>query len=1181
MKNRFTYILFVLTSLMFVASCNKLEESLGRDDISGGNIEPQCLIESNRGRSYSSDDFLTKALINQTSNTDTILCNFLRLDQIVQNNETKWDEWENAYMSEGTISTVATGNDHLRSISLHPAQPYNSNNSPSRMIGWYPRTDRVPQTVHGTDVTIQYKNFTNTYVEKDGKACVKFTGLDGSIDLMVSDMKEGSQSEPFNKSKYFQFKHYLSAVRIYASSENSPQDIGLWKEIQEVVIRKQPTSCIVELPSKPDSWGNVVEWGNENAKFKIQKNHIFGENDTDYLGNMVAEQYPVQLGGSDSEKYLGYSLIQPNHDLTIQVHTEAGVYNVEIPASYTISSGTDSGEGTSTTTASRFNAGCIYDIHLNFKTDGTIFAYIETDGNEKYFDLSSGQVFNAEGQNVYGYKNANCYIINSNPGASGLYDGYCFDATVVGNGEGGIISTGAQTFYPQNAHIEPYSAEVLWQTSPRLISQVELLYGYVRFKVAKETTNTYKEGNAVIAVYDNKGNVLWSWHIWITDTPQDLTYTEGNTSITIMDRNLGAIIGETPGSAEEALASYGLYYQWGRKDPSMGPPTYNYSPINMTTAPYYDYSSDRKDAAEVVRFAMPTLRDAVENPMYLVMPTMLTQTYSFNWLYEKIDFLWGYSKTTGYTHKTIYDPCPYGYRVSGGELSDLFTYASGSLGEIVNRDYGQEVKVPKESTNPSDKVSIFFPYSGYKGVDRGLNSLISSWKYVGQKGDYQSSIVSAYTGDSEYYMHRSRIYLSKDRTWNELNVGDYTGHQIQDHTNRRTAAPVRCVKNEDHKRLMAFITPDKYTISSQTSTVHFTLYAYAIESTVTSATLSIGYHLESDPDTHKEHVIKSWSSIDSAIWQPEDGYTCNFNDIKDDKGNPLNIDVDSTKGEFRFILTVKSQDNIYKQSSTTIRLEKNYVEFLNWENTETFFAGSYINKRFRIYGDSEPERVEIWQKGAEGNDDTQISDVTIESQSNTGSEYSFDSNYSISGLKFDNEGTYTVYLKIILENGQTIITGNKVFVIEQPQWTEATSMDHIISGNMYLIMNVSTEDYAYDGGDKPMAKATYNNDHLCHFIFEKVENENSYYIKNDNTGHYANVSRNTLYMNAPATSATKFVIEYNATGNYFRISTKIGTRDYYWRQSNTSSTIDMGTGTGQNNTTALRWKIYKRSSNSN
>ena len=42
----------------------------------------------------------------------------------------------------------------------------------------------------------------------------------------------------------------------------------------------------------------------------------------------------------------------------------------------------------------------------------------------------------------------------------------------------------------------------------------------------------------------------------------------------MMTRNLGALAADNS-SVENILASYGLYYQWGRKDPFIGPSSYN------------------------------------------------------------------------------------------------------------------------------------------------------------------------------------------------------------------------------------------------------------------------------------------------------------------------------------------------------------------------------------------------------------------------------------------------------------------------------------------------------------------------------------------------------------------------------------------------------------------------------
>ncbi|MDO4735841.1 MAG: hypothetical protein Q4B21_02365, partial [Bacteroidia bacterium] len=691
----YTVALFIL----ILAGCDKMEDHYTFEDVVGreGIINPYCVVENSIAENYSSGKMGTKSLINQYSNPDTILCNFLRVDgDVFSEDDNFTTNWAEAYLAEGSIATIPDNSpDMLRSITLMPKQPYYSENKDkvSRMVGWYPRVCELPENDQNQEAVSQFKDFSSSIVVnttgENKYIGVKFTGLDGSKDIMVTDVRDGSYNKPFAVNNFFTFKHYLSAVKIYAKAENSSQDVSMWGQIEKVVILNQPTSCIVALPQEPYSdgvstgFGEVVEWGAEAAELPIVTSSVFGDNNPDLPGNDAAQEYPITLDGNSVEKYLGYCLIRPNAMLILQIYTTAGIYNVGIESNY----GGDE----------IFKSGYIYNVHLDFKTDGTITAFLENSGNERYLDLTKGEEYqidsdgdgdiDSDDATLYKYKYSNCYIVKSNPVGSTedpVYDGFCFDATIVGNGEDGIISIGAQSLYPTSAHISPKSAYVLWETTPNLVYQVELVYGYVRFKVAKNLDSngnfvSYKEGNAVIAVYDSEQNILWSWHIWITDTPNDISYTEGSTKITILDRNLGATAAKWSGSDVSSgapLETYGLYYQWGRKDPSMGPPTWDYSPINMTTAPYYDYSSEIYNSAEVVRESAPTLKDAVENPMYLLMPTAQTQTYYYNWLYEKIDFLWGYEASTGNTHKTIYDPCPYGYRVSGGEMGDLIAYAT-------------------------------------------------------------------------------------------------------------------------------------------------------------------------------------------------------------------------------------------------------------------------------------------------------------------------------------------------------------------------------------------------------------------------------------------------------------------------------------------------------------------------
>ena len=106
------------------------------------------------------------------------------------------------------------------------------------------------------------------------------------------------------------------------------------------------------------------------------------------------------------------------------------------------------------------------------------------------------------------------------------------------------------------------SAVWLWSSkegdsSDPIISDIIYKNGEIGF------TASGVEGNAVIAALDAEKNIVWSWHIWVTDTPETMEYENGSV---FMDRMLGATSAER-GSNKGNL---GLFYQWGRKDPIYG-----------------------------------------------------------------------------------------------------------------------------------------------------------------------------------------------------------------------------------------------------------------------------------------------------------------------------------------------------------------------------------------------------------------------------------------------------------------------------------------------------------------------------------------------------------------------------------------------------------------------------------
>ena len=271
---------------------------------------------------------------------------------------------------------------------------------------------------------------------------------------------------------------------------------------------------------------------------------------------------------------------------------------------------------------------------------------------------------------------SNCYIVSE-------AGNYSFDATVMGNGAVGIISGGG--FPTTDAHITPapVSAQILWQdkrtslqppyTYP--ISDVSLTSGRVTFKASGV------KGNAVIAVYDGPngtGNILWSWHIWCTDTPAEQPYKNlAGKEFKLLDRNLGAtaatpIVGPIN---TETLPTYGLIYQWGRKDPfpgSAGVASNTEKELNKSDGSTYTMSDEGYIVATDTDKG--TIDNTIANPAIFYYGI---EASSYDWHYaSRNNYLWGNPRgyAADYTaSKSIYDPCPPGYMVAPNDTWTRFT----------------------------------------------------------------------------------------------------------------------------------------------------------------------------------------------------------------------------------------------------------------------------------------------------------------------------------------------------------------------------------------------------------------------------------------------------------------------------------------------------------------------------
>lgn len=655
----------------------------------------------------------------------------------------------------------------------------------------------------------------------------------------------GHNEEKPTYSNPIYFHHYLSGIRLWAKVDQSgdaataQMNLLTWGKILSVSVVHQPSTVVVALPTEVSSpvfmdeygrlvmkdgktkvdktqvkFGEVQEWSDYD-NMPIRTELMYGEGDINHKNDDYTASYPIDMaeGGNIhgmEAKYLGYFLIKPckmgetkeeDETITLAIQTEGGTYQAVIPCRALVEDErTHTSEETNVFLASK-----VYDITLNLKTAGTFSDFIAEEGDEKYVDLSPYD----ETQGTY--KTANSYIVPTGDLNQRIEDGetapgYTFAANIIGNGQAGILSQGSTTFHTSDAILTGVTkAEIEWQSNPEQIFNVQYQHGYIRFQMKNATP-----GNAVIAATDDTGKILWSWHIWITDQPGNVTIN----GVQFMDRNMGATYGgSVPSSASDKLASYGLYYQWGRKDPLPTPLTWDQNESTDITPVYDEYGTEVPDLGAYVFDQCKTLTDAIEHPMHYAL-SPYSPYYQHNWLEVPIDFLWGKADGSGQIQKSVYDPCPFGYRIVHEELQSLLENGSTT---VTDTD-GAGLVV----TNGSS--SLYLPYAGFFGPDRNYTSNSDAGYFMGQKGDYTSGVICPDTDAdaNEYFSgHRLRTYISQATSWNSENIDGVTSftykthsqkHYVQsaesvpsrrDYGNRKTAGSVRCVADGSYVH-MAF-----------------------------------------------------------------------------------------------------------------------------------------------------------------------------------------------------------------------------------------------------------------------------------------------------------------------------------------------------------------------------------------
>lgn len=349
---------------------------------------------------------------------------------------------------------------------------------------------------------------------------------------------------------------------------------------------------------------------------------------------------------------------------------------------------------------------------------------------------------------------SNCYLIE--------VDGpYCFDATVAGNG------VDAPSFAAD-------TAKVVWQTVDGLVTEFCYEDGVIKFDLSD------KAGSALFAAVDSEGKILWSWHIW--KPKETLESFTTKTGYEIASLNIGAL-DSNPGSVD----SYGMFYQWGRKDPFPAGPTLT---GDTSTKPVDLYDMD----GEVVKVSYSSwgsnssnnLEYSIANPTVVLAGYPLPGSYQ-DWLKDENNSLWGNpdgnvrndeNEYPNKGSKSCYDPCPVGWRVPP---VDVLRTATPSGGYDVDEsqfdvdgefNYGYYMNMAEGSS--------YFPASGrYYGAYGMLYGTVS-----GLWGNYWSNAPYASDGNQ-----MGSIIVAFQKTATAASMSPLAGGAKSD------AYPVRCIRD--------------------------------------------------------------------------------------------------------------------------------------------------------------------------------------------------------------------------------------------------------------------------------------------------------------------------------------------------------------------------------------------------
>ena len=407
-------------------------------------------------------------------------------------------------------------------------------------------------------------------------------------------------------------------------------------------------------------------------------------------------------------------------------------------------------------------------MHTTYSGDITLKNAAGKGTEENPYDLSTHD----ENGGTINETTANCYVVD----APGVYKLPLVYGNALLDGQNNQDAYKGEAFVDYNGNKinqpyidNPHDCCLVWSDGYYMVKDVKLSDDekYLVFTIDEDYL---QQANAVVAVRDSEGKIMWSWHIWVTERKiyseniHELHDIFGSSRIYyMMQCNLGWVDGKTvyyndrelnfrftqsaSGNVREMKVSHNgdifdykdpgsTYYQWGRKDPlvalrnwhNVGFNDYRLHEIGKDGYQYrYEYAPVKQNIAiqhPNVFYARPAGKDV-------------------DWLDGSNPTLWDADGSNGDLQKetsvkTVYDPSPRGFKVPVARAFAVLVNGYTGDGNLANLKPGQN---PVEITgvlngkswndvpnNPNRNQYIAYPQPNKHGTEIPLTA-------TGQRSD--------------------------------------------------------------------------------------------------------------------------------------------------------------------------------------------------------------------------------------------------------------------------------------------------------------------------------------------------------------------------------------------------------------------------------------------------------------